>query len=802
MFNNYFPAQHFLKTAWRNMIRSKAFSIINISGLALGLACSLLIFLWINDERNVDTFNTGKNIYAVYERIYSEGKVEAGPWTPGLLATELKRNIPEIKYASAFWNTDAENDENVFRVGDKSISVKGCHADSDFFKMFSYPLLEGTAASALSGPDAIAISKTMADNFFGSPAAAIGKTIRYNNWGTEDFKITAVFDVPANASQKFDFTLNWDHQLRTVGWLKDWIYRSPETFVQLQPNADPAKVAAKIKNFITPYLNAATAGGIHTELGLQPFDEMYLNSSFKNGVPAGGRIEYVQLFSIIAVFILLIACINFMNLATARSVKRAKEVGIRKTVGALRWKLIMQFIGEAMLLTFFAIIAALILVNIALPFFNTLTGKQIIFPFASLSFWLIILALLVITGIVAGSYPALFLSSLNPVKVLKGSLKFSPNALLFRKGLVVFQFVLSIVMITGAIIISQQIQYVQTANLGYNKANLVYIPFQGDLGSRFELFRQQLSTLPGIQGVTMNTEPPSNIAAHVYNLEWEGKNPNDKVVAIHNGIGYDYLKMMNIPVIQGRGFSRDFPNDTAKHTFLINETLLKLTGLKNPVGKRLHFFDYTGTIAGVVKDFHLTSLHDPIQPLVLYWGEHEGWGSVLVKTQAGKTQQAIAGMEKVFRQMEPGFPFRYHFVDEDYQKLYTSEITVSKLANCFSLFAVFISCLGLLGLTMFTAEQRRKEIGVRKVIGASISDIVTMLSKDIIKLVVISAIIATPVAWWAMNNWLQNFAYRINISWWIFCIAGMLALLIALATISWQAIKAATANPVKSLRTE
>ena len=288
----------------------------------------------------------------------------------------------------------------------------------------------------------------------------------------------------------------------------------------------------------------------------------------------------------------------------------------------------------------------------------------------------------------------------------------------------------------------------------------------------------------------------------MYNLEWEGKNPNDKVVVIHNGIGYDYLSMMNIPVVLGRGFSRDFSNDTAKHTFLINETLLKLMGFKDPIGKKVHFFDYTGTIVGVVKDFHLTSLQDPIEPLILYFGEHEGWGSVLVKTQAGKTQQAIASMEKVFKQMEPQFPFRYNFVDEDYQKLYTSELTVSKLANGFAFFAIFISCLGLLGLTMFTAKQRRKEIGVRKVIGASVNDIVKMLSNDIVKLVIISAIIATPIAWFAMNKWLQNFAYRINISWWIFFVAGAIALLIALITISWQAVKSAMANPVDSLRSE
>jgi putative ABC transport system permease protein len=786
MFKNYF------KTAWRNMVRNKTFSLLNIVGLALGLACSLLIFLWVNDEKNIDTFNTNKNIYGVYESLYSGGVPETGHWTPGLLAAELKRNVPEIKYASAFWN---RADEMLFSVGDKNIAYKGSSADSDFFKIFSYPLLEGTTASALSSPDAIAISVTMANSFFGSSAAAIGKTVRCNT--AENFKINAVFDIPKNASEKFDFVINWNYTLKSQGWLYEWTNRSPATFIELSPAADPKKVETKIKDFITPYLSGRDRG-FHTELGLQQFDEMYLNSTFKNGVPDGGRIEYVRLFSLIAVFILLIACINFMNLATARSAKRAKEVGILKTIGALRWKLITQFIGESMLLTFFAIIIALVLVNIALPYFNTLTNKQIIFPFASLSFWLVILALLFITGFVAGSYPALFLASLNPVKVLKGALKFSPNAVLFRKGLVVFQFVLSIVMITGTIIISKQIHYVQTANLGYDKENLIYIPLQGNLANNFILFKNQLSGMPGIEAVTRTAEAPSQIYAYSVDLNWEGKSPAEKVLVIFNTVGYGFLQMMHIPIVQGHDFSSSYRTDG----YIINESALKVIGYKNPIGKPLSIFGTSKPIIGVVKDFHLTSLHDPIKPLILLLNDTLSWGYALIKSQPGKTQQAIASMEKVFKQMEPKFPFRYNFVDEKYQKLYTSEVTVSKLSGGFAFFAIFISCLGLLGLTMFTAEQRRKEIGVRKVIGASVTDIVTMLSKDIVKLVLLAAIIATPIAWFAMNNWLQNFAYRTNISWWLFLIAVITALMIALITISFQSIKAAIANPVKSLRTE
>jgi len=405
-----------------------------------------------------------------------------------------------------------------------------------------------------------------------------------------------------------------------------------------------------------------------------------------------------------------------------------------------------------------------------------------------------------LTGFISGSYPALFLSSLRPIKVLKGSLKFSVNALWLRKGLVIFQFVLSIVLIIGTIIVARQVNYVQTKNLGFNKENLIYVPFQGEMANKFPLFKQQISGMPGIKDVTRTDQPPTRTGAHAYDMEWEGKNPDTKTVVIHVTVGYGFLKIMDLQLLQGRDFSKDFPTDTLG--YIINETALKLIGYKNPIGKPLSIFKDKGHIIGVVKDFHFKSLHEPIEPLLINLNEHIDWGNALIKTEAGKTKEAIASLEQVCKQLEPKFPFNYFFVDEDYKKLYDNEQTVSRLSNVFSFLAIFISCLGLLGLTMFTAEQRTKEIGIRKVIGASVSDIVMMLSKDILQLVIISAVVATPVAWWGMNQWLQGFAYRTNISWWIFLIAAMITIIIALLTISFQAIKAAIANPVKSLRTE
>jgi ABC-type antimicrobial peptide transport system permease subunit len=790
MFRNYF------KTAWRNTVRNKTFSLLNILGLALGLTCSLLIFLWVQDETAIDNYHQNAPlIYNVYESVFSEGKLETARWTPGRLARELKRKVQEIRYATGF----NQAQQSLFEANNKVMQMTGDCADSDFFKMFSYPLLEGTPNSALNEPDEIAISRRMAEVFFGTPRSAFGKLIRYNNY--KDFKVSAVFEnLPENSSQKFDFICNWDFLLDTVTWLKEWIFRGPATYIQLQRRADPVRVEAKIKTFLNDYLNSKDGAGFHLELGMQRFDKMYLNGKFKEGKPDGGRIEYVRLFSLVAIFVLLIACINFMNLATARSAKRAKEIGVRKTIGAGRWTLIAQFIGEAMMLTVLAITVALALVILLLPAFNVLTEKQIVFPVSSTSFWATIAGLTLLTGFISSSYPALYLSSFRPIIVLKSSIIFRQSALWLRKGLVTFQFFLSIVLIIGTIIIMKQLNYLQTKDLGFNKENLIYIPFQGGMATKFNVFKQEITGMPGIMAITRTDQPPTRTGGHAYDMQWVGKDPNTKTVVIHVTVGYGFLKIMDLQLLQGRDFSPDFPTDSLG--YIINESALKLIGYKNPIGQPLSIFENKGHIVGVVKDFHFQSLHDPIQPLIINLNEHIDWGNALIKTEAGKTGEAIASLEKVYRQMEPKFPFVYYFVDEDYRQLYKSEQTISKLSNGFAFFAIMISCLGLMGLTIFTAEQRKKEIGIRKVIGARSMDIVLMLSTDIIKMVLLSLIISTPLAWLAMNNWLQNYPYRTPINWWIFVLSGAITLVIALSTISFQAIKAASANPVRSLRTE
>jgi hypothetical protein len=489
-----------------------------------------------------------------------------------------------------------------------------------------------------------------------------------------------------------------------------------------------------------------------------------------------------------------------MNLATARSAKRAKEVGIRKVVGALRSTLIAQFVGEAVLLTFLSIIIAIIITTLALPAFNQLTGKQLSMPFNQSTFWLTILSLILITVFVAGSYPALFLSSLKPVRVLKGSLKFSWGASFFRKALVVFQFAMSVFLIIAMIVVYKQLNYIQTKNLGYNRDNLIYIPIEGDLVKNYEAFKQEALANTDIVNVSKMRNSPTAIFHHTGDIYWTGKDPNLTISFADGVVGYDFVKTMNLQMLAGRDFSKDYGTDSV--SFLLNETAVKRIGLTNPVGKPITWGRHPGKIIGVMKDFHFNSLHETIEPLIMRLDENWTWGTILVRIKAGKTKQAIAALQKICKEVNPKFPFTYQFSDLEYAKLYASEAVISKLSNIFAFLAIFISCLGLFGLATFTAEQRTKEIGVRKVLGASSTNIVKLLSANFLKPIILAFLIAFPAAWYAMNNWLQQYAYKIDMHWWMFVLAGVLTICIAFITVSYQSIKAAIANPVKSLRTE
>ena len=794
--NSIHMIRNYLKTAWRNLWKNKAFSVINILGLALGLACSLLIFLWVQDEIQMDAFHAnGKQLYVVIHRAYFDHKKVAGYGTPGLLAEELKKDIPEITYATQFsWNQD-----HTFQVGNKILKVNGTYASPDYFKMFSFHLLEGKTASALNTPTSLAISKKMADNFFGSPQQAIGKTIKYEN--QKNFTITAVFDdPPKNSSLQHEFIINWYTFMDENSWTKDWGNNGPLTFFQIRKDANPALIDKKLTHFLDNLDKNQDKRRFYSELGMQPFPERYLHDHFTDDKVDGGRIGYVHLFTIIAVFILLIACINFMNLTTARSLKRAREIGVRKVVGAMRPTLIRQFLGESLLLTSIAVLFSVILMALLLPVFNEITSKQISLPFDQPIFWLELLGLTLITGIVAGSYPALFLSSFKPVSVLKGAVRMTSGVVIFRKGLVVFQFVLSVVLIISTIIITRQVSFVESKNLGYDRENLIYIPLEGDLAKKYALFKTELSGMDGIQEVSRTTDVPTNIQNSTGGVDWDGKDPNINIQFTQASIGYNYVHTLKLKLLEGRDFSKDFGTDSVG--YLVNEAALKRIGYKDPIGKRLTFWGKKGTIVGVLKDYHIASLQEAIVPLVLRLGEQESWGNALIRTKPGQTKLALASLEKVCKQLNPNFQFSYYFSDEQYQKLYNNEQVVSKLSNVFASLAIVISCLGLLGLAMFTAEQRVKEIGIRKVLGAGLASLFALLSSEFLILVGIALLIASPLAWYGMNKWLQNYAYHTIVEWWIFALAAIIALLITVLTISFQTIKAALVNPVKSLRSE
>ena len=788
--------KNYLKTAWRNLWKNKAFSVINILGLALGLACSLFIFLWVQDEVQMDAFHkNGKQLYVIIHRAYYDHKSVAGYSTPGLLAEELKKDIPEITHATQFaWNQD-----HTFQVGDKILKVNGTYASADYFKMFTYHLIEGKAGSALSTPVSLAISKKMATNFFGSPEQAIGKTIKYEN--KKNFTITAVFDnPPKNSSLQYDFLINWQVFMDENTWTKDWGNNGPMTFFQVRADANPALVDKKLTHFLDNLDKGQEKGKFYSELGMQPFQERYLHDHFTGDKVDGGRIGYVHLFGIIAIFILLIACINFMNLTTARSVKRAREIGVRKVVGAMRSMLIRQFLGESLLLTIIAVLFSLVLIVLMLPLFNHVTHKEISLPFGDLSFWLKLSALTIITGIIAGSYPALVLSAFKPVKVLKGSLTIQSGAVFFRKGLVVFQFVLSVVLIISTIIITRQVNYLENQNLGYDRENLVFIPLEGNLAGKYNTFKTELMKMDGIQEVTRTTDVPTNIQNSTGGVDWDGKDPNVDIQFTQASVGYDFVRTLKLKILEGRDFSQDYSSDSTG--YLVNEAALKRIGYTSPIGKRLTFWGKKGTIIGVLKDYHIASLQEAIVPLILRLGEKSDYGNALVRTKPGQTKQALASLELLCKQLNPSYQFSYYFSDEEYQKLYDNEQVISKLSNVFASLAIIISCLGLLGLAMFTAEQRFKEIGIRKVLGASVASLFASLSKEFIVLVIIALLISAPLSYLAMTKWLENYQYQTDISWWVFALSALIAIVITLITVSFQTLKAALVNPVRSLRSE
>ncbi len=788
MIRNYF------KIAWRNLLKNKAFSVINITGLSIGLTCSLLIYLWVKDELQIDTFHEkGDRIYTVTSKEIRDGKVTGYYDTPGLLGEELKRAMPEVEL-SCNWSGD---DARTFAVKDKKLKFAGGYGGEDFFKIFSYPFLQGTVNESLKTRESISISEKMAKAFFGSAEKAINQSIKFDNY--KDLTVKAVYEnMPESSSLKLDYLISWELFKERERWVLDWSNSGPGAFVLLKKNADPAKVNAKLKDFIANYSDDYTEND-HLELALQPFEDTYLNSRFENGETAGGRIDYVKLFTVVAIIILLIACINFMNLSIAQSLKRAKEIGVRKAIGAEKSSLIGQFMGEAFMFSVIALFLALASTGLILPGFNSFTNKQIALPYHEPSFWLFIFGLLLLVGLLSGLYPSLFLTNFRPIAVLKNNLKVSQNSISLRKGLVIFQFTLSTVFIISTLIISKQINFIHSKNIGYQKQNLIYVPVTGTLGKQFEVFKNEVTNSRGIESLSKISNQFISNDNTTGDVEWQGKNPSSKPNFNPIVVEYNFVNTMKATLLQGRDFSREFADSTS---YIINEAALKIIGYKAPIGMPLTFWGKTGQIIGVVKDFHFNSMLMPIEPMIIRHSNKLSHGYCLIRIDGERTREALNGIEIIHKKLNPDFPFTYKFVEAEFENLYKTESLVKSLSIIFAILAIAISCLGLLGLVMFVTEQRTKEIGIRKVLGATVANIWALLLKDFAVLVIVSCLIAAPIAYYFMNNWLQKYTYRTEISWWIFVAAGVGALVITLLTVSYQAIKAALMNPVKSLKTE
>ncbi|GAB3916326.1 ABC transporter permease [Larkinella terrae] len=780
--------QNYIKIAWRSLLKNRLYSFINIFGLALGMSCSLLVGLWVNDELSYDRFLPHlDDIYYVRTNSVSEGKTYTGTLTPGPVAGVLKRDVPEIQYATKVQFPE----EKLIKVGEKSTKEKGFFATKDFFLVFDFPAIAGSPLMAHAKPDQIIVTRKIAEKFFGT-TNAVGKRLHFDN--TTYYTVGAVLeDIPRNSSLRFDWLINYDVQEQD--WKKTWGNFSFLTYVRLDGKATQARAEANMK----PIFRRNTDWKEAPTLVLQPMKEVYLYAEYEDGKAVGGRIEYVRIFALVSVFILLIACVNFMNLATARSAGRAKEVGVRKVVGALRSSLIGQFISESVLTSLLAVLLSLAFVLLVLPTFNAVFAKQLTLNLANPVLWAGMLALVLITGFVSGSYPALFLSSLQPIRILKGTLKFGVGAALFRRALVIFQFTLSIFLIIGMLAVEYQMDYIRTINLGLDRENVLYVPLENETYKRMEVFRQELIRTPSIASASASMSLPMNIEATSGDLTWPGKKPDQGSNVSTMSVGYDFLKTMNIRLVDGRDFSSDRKADSA--SYIINEAAAKMMGMKNPVGKQVGFWMGKGPIIGVMKDFHLQSLHSPITPLVLTLIP-VNTSYLLVRPEKGKTAEAIAELERATKDFNPDYPFEYHFLDDAYERMYRSEQQVNTLINYFGTLAILISCLGLFALAAFTAEQRKKEIGVRKVLGASVGSLVALTSKDFLKLVVVAMALASPLAWWAVSKWLETFQYSVQLSWWLFVTAGVLACLIAFLTVSYQSVKAALTNPVTSLRSE
>lgn len=783
--------KHYLLLIYRNFLRAKSYFLINLVGLSTGLACTLLIYLWVRDELRMNTFHEkDASLYQVMEHQQYADEIMTTSSTPGILSESLKDEFPEIELAT----TTSWIGKYTLSIKDHNVKAEGFHVGKDFFKIFSYKLVQGDPNQVMEDKLGMVISTDLAKKLFGTDENVVGKMVDLQHEKT--FQVTGVFaGTPANSSLQFDFALSFEEFKDENDWVLEWGNNGPPTYITLKAGSDAKALEEKIKDFIKSKDKES-----HVTLFLQRFSERYLYGSFQNGKQAGGRIEYVRLFSIIAGFILIIACINFMNLSTARASRKAKEVGIKKSIGAQRGSLIFQYLSESIMTAMLSFVVAWTAVWLFLPQFNVITGKQISLTWRDGELFLWFSAITVLTGLIAGSYPALYLSGFKPAAVMKGEMKGSWGELWARKGLVVFQFFLSVILIVSVLVIYQQIQFVQTKNIGYKKDHLILFPIEGKVKSNLETFLGEVKRIPGVTDASASSHGLLGRNNNTSGLQWEGKNPEDRILFENVSVDHGLLETLGVELVEGRFFSKDFATDTSKIIF--NEAAIRVMNLKNPIGQKIKLWEkHDMEIVGVVKDFHFQSLHDVVNPLFFRVNPENTW-MVMVRLASGKEGAAIASLTEFYKNFNPGFSFDYRFQDQEYARQYESEQRVATLSTYFASMAIVISCLGLFGLATFTAERRLKEIGIRKALGSSATNIVLLLSSDFSKMVLLSIVLGLPVGYYLLDQWLQQFAFHVELKIWYFVAAGLVSLLIAWITVASQAIRAARVNPVKCLRTE
>ncbi len=785
---------HNFKIGWRILWRNKGFSAINIGGLALGMAVAMSIVLWITDELKYDRFHEGGDqIFKVMRHVHSGSQIQTSDRVTWNIANVLEENYSEIDHVAI----TSPGTEIIFRHDAESMREEGLYVTPTFLEIFSWPLVVGESEDQLSNPSSILISESMARRYFGDEPATdlIGRTVRHSITDVPDLTVSGVFaDVPRQSSVQFDFLLPMQIFYDRNGWLTDWNNSGPNIYIKTKPQADWQFISDDMVDVQNQHIE-----GFRSDLFLHPYQSQHLYSSFRDGKLQGGRVQYVRIFGLVALMIILIACINFMNLSTARSAQRTKEIGVRKTIGAGKRSLIAQFVGESVLLTFISFILAIVIMILALPMLNSITQKELVLTELGFGTWGIFGTLGLFTALLASAYPAIYFSSLSLIRIFRGSSQKSFNRSFLRRGLVVFQFVMSYLLIVGTLTVYKQIRFIHEKDLGFDREHVILLPLEGSAREKYETYRSELLRMPGVEQVGAASESPLEIRSNTHQVNWSGKDPTSEISNRILAVDANFTQTLGMQILDGSPLQPQAPDASDK--YLINESAVEIMGFENPIGERLSFWGGDGTIVGVVKDFHMASFYENIEPTIL-WLRPRNISDLFVRTKPGELSQAIESLEILHNQFNADRPFTYSFLDAEFNEKYRSEQSIASLSLGFTGLALFIACLGLFGLAIFAGQQRIKEISVRKVLGASVAQIVYLLSHGFLQLVFLAILVAAPIAYILSEEWLQNFTYRAVLDTSNFLIPTAIIFLLTMIIVGAYGVRVSAKNPIHALQSE